>query len=94
MCKTQPGEGGCWELWKKIAAQDPAFGRPEKFCSDVHATNWESATVTTLDERIPHYVRKMCKRDPFSGKVVTGGIITVKDSNWLMSYTFNPPAPL
>ena len=89
VCKTQPGEGGCWELWKKIAAQDPAFGRPEKFCSDVHATNWESATVTTLDERIPHYVRKMCKRDPFSGKVVTGGIITVKDSNWLMSYTFN-----
>ena len=89
VCKTQPGEGGCWELWKKIAAQDPAFGRPEKFCSDVHATNWESATVTTLDERIPHYVRKMCKRDPFSGKVVTGGIITVRDSNWLMSYTFN-----
>ncbi|MGI6068965.1 MAG: oleate hydratase [Blautia sp.] len=87
--KTEPGEGGCWELWKNIAAQDEAFGRPEKFCSDIHATNWESATVTTLDDRIPPYVQKMCKRDPFSGKVVTGGIITVKDSNWLMSYTFN-----
>lgn len=86
---TKPGDGGCWELWKKIAAQDPSFGRPEKFCSNLNATNWESATVTTLDEKIPAYVRKMCKRDPFSGKVVTGGIITVKDSNWLMSYTFN-----
>ena len=31
----------------------------------------------------------MCKRDPFSGRVVTGGIITVKDSSWLMSYTVN-----
>lgn len=23
--------GACWELWKKIAAKDPAFGRPEVF---------------------------------------------------------------
>ena len=48
-----------------------------------------SATVTTLDDRIPPYVQKICKRDPFSGKVVTGGIVTVKDSNWLLSWTFN-----
>ena len=86
---TKPGEGGCWELWKKIAAQSPEFGRPEKFCSNLHATNWESATVTTLDDRIPPYLEKICKRDPFSGKVVTGGIVTAKDSNWLLSYTFN-----
>lgn len=86
---TNPGEGGCWELWKKIAAQSPEFGRPEKFCSDIHATNWESATVTTLDDKIPPYLAKICKRDPFSGKVVTGGIVTAKDSNWLLSYTFN-----
>lgn len=86
---TQPGEGGCWQLWKNIAKQDPSFGRPEKFCSNLQETNWESATVTTLDDRIPKYIEKMCKRDPFSGKVVTGGIITVKDSSWLMSYTVN-----
>lgn len=86
---TKPGEGGCWQLWKNIAQQDTSFGRPEKFCSDLHATNWESATVTTLDDRIPPYLQKICKRDPFSGKVVTGGIITAKDSNWLLSYTFN-----
>lgn len=86
---TQPGEGGCWQLWKNIAVQDPSFGRPEKFCTNIPATNWESATVTTLDHRIPRYIEKMSKRDPFSGKVVTGGIITVKDSSWLMSYTIN-----
>lgn len=81
--------GGCWELWRNIAKQDPSFGHPDKFCTDLKATNWESATVTTLDDRVPPYIEKICKRDPFSGKVVTGGIITVKDSKWLMSYTLN-----
>lgn len=81
--------GGCWELWRNIAKQDPSFGHPDKFCTDTKATSWESATVTTLDDRIPPYIEKVCKRDPFSGKVVTGGIISVKDSNWLMSYTLN-----
>ena len=82
-----PGNG--WDLWKKIAAQDPAFGHPEKFCSDPEQTNWMSATVTTLDERIVPYIQNICKRDPFSGGVVTGGIVTVRDSNWLLSWTFN-----
>lgn len=86
---TNPGDGGCWELWKNIAKQDKLFGNPIKFCSNINSTNWESATITTLDERIPKYIEKICKRDTFSGKVVTGGIITVKDSNWLMSYTLN-----
>ncbi len=81
--------GGGWDMWKRIAAQDPSFGHPENFCSDPEKTNWMSATVTTLDERIPPYIQKICQRDPFSGKVVTGGIVTVKDSNWLMSWTFN-----
>ena len=48
-----------------------------------------SATVTTLDQKIVPYIKNICKRDPFSGKVVTGGIVTVKDSNWLLSWTFN-----
>ena len=80
---------GCWKLWENIAKQDSAFGHPEKFCTNTEATNWESATITTLDDKIPPYIEKICKRDPFSGKVVTGGIITVKDSKWLMSYTLN-----
>lgn len=88
--KLTPGSGVSWELWANIAKQDPkSFGRPEKFCSNIHDTLWESATVTTLDDKIPPYVEKICKRDPFSGKVVTGGIVTVKDSSWLMSFTFN-----
>ena len=81
--------GGGWDMWKRIADQDPSFGHPEKFCSDPNATKWMSATVTTLDGEIPPYIQKICKRDPFSGRVVTGGIVTVEDSNWLMSWTLN-----
>ncbi len=81
--------GGGWDMWKRIAAQSPDFGHPEKFCSNPDQTNWMSATVTTLDQKIVPYIQKICKRDPFSGGVVTGGIVTVKDSNWLLSWTFN-----
>ena len=81
--------GKCWDMWRKIAAQDSSFGHPDKFCTTPDLTNWMSATVTTLDDKIPPYVQKICQRDPFSGKVVTGGIVTVKDSNWLLSWTFN-----
>ena len=80
---------GCWSLWKNIARQDMAYGRPEKFCSDIAKTNWESATITTLDEKIIPYIKKICKRDPLSGKTVTGGIVSCKDSSWLMSWTIN-----
>ena len=86
---TEIKEGGGWDMWRKIAAQDPSFGHPDKFCYDPEQTNWMSATVETLDQRIIPYIKNICKRDPFTGKVVTGGIVTVKDSSWLMSWTIN-----
>lgn len=85
----QDGPAPAWDLWRRISAKSNDFGRPEVFCGNIPATKWQSATVTTLDQRIPSYIQKICKRDPFSGKVVTGGIVTVKDSNWLMSWTVN-----
>lgn len=80
---------GCWNLWKNIAEQDESFGHPEKFCSDTNKTNWESATITTSNDEIVSYIEKICKRDPRSGRVVTGGIVSCKDSNWLLSWTIN-----
>ena len=47
--KPEIKEGGGWDLWRKIAAQDPSFGHPDKFCYDPELSNWMSATVTTLD---------------------------------------------
>ena len=82
---TEIKPGGGWDMWRRIAAQDPAFGNPDKFCYDPEQTNWMSATVETLDQRIIPYIKNICKRDPFTGKVVTGGIVTVKDSSWLLN---------
>ena len=86
---TEIKPGGGWDMWRRIAAQDPAFGSPDKFCYDPEQTNWMSATVETLDGQIIPYIKNICKRDPFTGKVVTGGIVTVKDSAWLLSWTIN-----
>jgi oleate hydratase len=87
--KLNVGPALAWDLWRRIAAKDPAFGRPDVFCAHIPETKWESATVTTLDYRIPTHIQKIAMRDPFSGKVVTGGIVTAKDSSWLLSWTVN-----
>ena len=87
--RPQLKEGGGWDMWRRIAAQDPSFGHPDKFCTTPDETTWMSATVTTKDERIIPYIKAICKRNPFSGGVVTGGIVSVKDSGWLMSWTIN-----
>ncbi|WP_417481933.1 oleate hydratase [Maricaulis sp.] len=87
--KLNEGPAPAWDLWRRIAAKDPAFGRPDVFGSHIPETKWESATITTLDARIPEYIAKIVKRDPFSGHVVSGGIVTVKDSSWLCSWTIN-----
>ena len=42
---------GCWSLWKNIAAQDPVlWPSGEVLRRHLQATNWESATITTLDD--------------------------------------------
>ncbi|MDY5997415.1 MAG: oleate hydratase [Erysipelotrichaceae bacterium] len=87
------GKGESWDMWNNIAAQaeNGEYGDPSKFCSDIEATNWMSATIETKDEDIINHIIKICKRDPRSGKVTTGGIVTVKDSteNWYLSWTIN-----
>ena len=93
LSKIRNGCGESWDMWKNIASQakNNEFGNPEKFCNNVDATNWMSATIATSDDEIIKYITDICKRDPRSGKVTTGGIVTVKDSteNWYLSWTIN-----
>ncbi len=81
--------GPVWSLWKNIAARDPAFGKPEVFYENIDKTKWESFTVTLKDSKIADVIKNLTNRDPYSGRVVTGGIITIKDSNWGMSFTIS-----
>ncbi len=93
LSKIKNGCGESWDMWKNIASQakNNEYGNPEKFCSNVDKTNWMSATIATSDDEIIKYIMDICKRDPRSGKVTTGGIVTVKDSteNWYLSWTIN-----
>lgn len=87
------GQGESWDLWKNIVkqAKHDEYGHPDVFCSDTEATNWMSATVETSNKDIIQHIMNICKRDPRAGKVTTGGIVTVKDSenNWFLSWTIN-----
>ncbi len=93
LSKIRNGCGESWDMWKNIASQakNNEFGNPEKFCSNVDKTNWMSATIATSDDEIIKYITNICKRNPRSGKVTTGGIVTIKDSteNWYLSWTIN-----
>lgn len=82
-------EGGCWSLWKKVAEKDDSFGNPEVFCSDIDKTKWESFTITAKGLKMRKLIEKFAERKIEPHKTVTGGIITVKDSNWLLSVTVN-----
>lgn len=74
--------GGGWDMWRRIAAQAPdgSFGNPDVFCSDPEQSNWMSATVDTADPEILSAIQRICRHDPLSGRVVTGGIVTARDS--------------
>jgi oleate hydratase len=88
---TEIRPGGGWDMWRRIAAQAPdgSFGHPDVFCSDPEQSNWMSATVDTDDPEILSAIQHICRRDPLSGHVVTGGIVTARDSKWLLSWTIN-----
>jgi oleate hydratase len=87
--ESKSGKSDGWKLWKNLAAKSNAFGKPEKFCSDIKKSSWESATLTCKPSAFVDKLRELSVNDPYSGKTVTGGIITITDSNWLMSFTCN-----
>jgi oleate hydratase len=69
-----------WALWEELAAEYPDFGNPSAFNSSIAESCWESFTVTLKN---PAFFNKIAE---FSGNEPgTGGLITFKDSNWLMS---------
>ena len=73
-------DSGGWRLWEKLAEGRPKFGNPAAFNSCIAQTCWESFTVTLKD---PAFFDKM---NQFSGNESgTGGLVTFKDSNWLIS---------
>ncbi len=80
--------GGAWPLWQRLAAQDPAFGRPGVFCDHVDQTKWVTFTVTHEDRRFFDLMER------FSGSPAgQGGLVTIKNSGWGITFhLYHPPA--
>jgi len=71
---------GAWKLWERIAEKDEAFGNPGVFSDNIDLQKWYSYTATMKDSTFHDYMEN------FSGNVDgTGGLVTLTDSNWLMS---------
>jgi oleate hydratase len=77
--RTREDSGG-WALWEALADGRPEFGNPAAFNRCIAQSCWESFTVTL---KTPDFFSEMSR---FSGNEAgTGGLVTFKDSNWLMS---------
>lgn len=87
--RHDPGENSGWSLWKNLAEKSPVFGKPDKFYGDVDQSIWESATLTCKSSPLVDKLTELSVNDPYSGRTVTGGIITFTDSNWFLSVTIN-----
>jgi oleate hydratase len=78
--KLTKAESVGWDLWERLAQQGPQFGNPAAFNRCIAQSWWESFTVTLKD---PAFFDEMIR---FSGNLPgTGGLVTLRDSNWLMS---------
>jgi oleate hydratase len=76
---TKADSGG-WLLWEKLAREHPDFGTPAVFNSSIPESYWESFTVTLKDTAFLDEMENFSGNEPG-----TGGLVTFKDSRWLMS---------
>ncbi len=77
---------GAFTLWETIARKAPDFGRPNTFDGNVDESKWESFTLTLRDPLLLHRIEE------FSGNLPgTGGLMTFRDSGWLMSIVVPHP---
>ena len=80
--------GGSWALWERLAAKDPAFGRPSVFCGQVDQTKWVTFTVTDSDELFVKLMTRFSASPPGCG-----GLVTLKGSSWCLTFhLYHPPA--
>jgi len=69
-------------LWKNLAKKSADFGTPAVFCGSPQKTTWESFTITFRDPTFINLMEKLT-----GNKTGTGGLVTIKDSNWKMTIT-------
>ncbi len=78
--KLTKADSGGWTLWETLAEGRPQFGNPAAFNSCIAQSYWSSFTVTLKDPAFFNQMFQFSGNDPG-----TGGLVTFKDSHWLMS---------
>jgi oleate hydratase len=73
-------DSGGWTLWEKLAEGRSDFGNPAAFNGSIAQSFWESFTVTLKTSVFFDKMQQFSGNEPGAG-----GLVTFKDSNWLMS---------
>ena len=78
--KLTKADSSGWTLWEALARNQPQFGNPHAFNSCIAESCWESFTVTLKSHAFFDQMNRFTGNAPG-----IGGLVTFKDSNWLMS---------
>jgi oleate hydratase len=73
---------GAFDVWKKLAARDPKFGKPEKFLGNIDKMTFLSFFPTI--KGYPEFIKKI--EEMTGSHAGTGGAISIKDSSWLIGF--------
>ena len=78
--KKSKADSTSWALWEKLAQGRPEFGNVAPFNSCIAQSAWQSFTVTLKNPAFFDAMQRFSDNE-----AGTGGLVTFKDSNWLMS---------
>ena len=76
------------EISDVIRGDDHVSNTPKQLMI-YEAFGWESPRFAHMSLIVNEQRKKLSKRDVLSGRTVTGGIVTVADSSWQLSFTVN-----
>jgi len=75
---------GLFDVWKKLAARDPKFGRPEPFISDIKGSAFHTFTITIKGDST--FADYMSAKTGVTPPLIKNGCITIVDSNWMITF--------
>lgn len=70
-----------WVFWENIAKNKPELGKPANFDKRINKSNFSAFTISTKNSILPKLIERS-----IGNKAGHGGIVTFKDSNWLLSF--------
>jgi oleate hydratase len=75
---------GLFDVWKKLAARDPKFGRPEPFISDIDGAGFYTWTATINGDST--FADYWSAKTGVTQPLIKNALTTVVDSNWVATF--------